>query len=293
MRSIHSRTWSYVILAAVYAVAGAAGVLTYLLLPLPFWLSLLIADVVSTVVTFVFSLIFRNASVYDPYWSVQPIVILVAYAICTRPTAATVLPLVAVLVWGIRLTANWAYTFHGLDHQDWRYTMLAEKTGKAYFLVNFIGIHMVPTLVVYGCVLPAVFTTVLSPAFNAGSAVFFAGSLLFVLLQGTADVEMHRYRKNRTGNFIRTGLWKYARHPNYLGEIGMWWCVGLAAVCLMPERWYLLAGALANTLLFVFVSVPLADGRQARKEGFEDYKRNTRVFLPIYKKQKSPQNGAQ
>ena len=286
IRPVQSRAWSYVILAAVYLLAGGAGIAVYLALSLPFWLSLLIADVVSTVVVFAFSLLFGNASVYDPFWSVQPIVILIAFALFNPATAATLLPLIAVIVWGVRLTANWAYTFRGLAHQDWRYTMLAEKTGKAYFFVNFVGIHLVPTLVVYGCVLPAVFTAVYHPAFNAGSAVFFAGSLLFVLLQGAADVEMHRYRRHRTGNFIRTGLWKYARHPNYLGEIGMWWCVGLAAVCLMPERWYLLAGALANTLLFLFVSVPLADGRQSRKEGFEEYKRNTRVFFPIYKKQK-------
>ncbi len=287
MKILESRAWSYVILLAVYLLAGAAGVLCYLALPLPFWLALLIADVVSTVVTFLFSLIFRNASVYDPYWSVQPVVILIAFAIGRRLTAAMILPLVAVLLWGVRLTANWAYTFHGLTHQDWRYTMLKEKTGKGYFFVNFVGIHLVPTLVVYGCILPAVFTFVEVPAFNAGSAVFFAVSVLAVLLQGTADVQMHRYRKHRTTPFIRTGLWKYARHPNYLGEILMWWGVGLACVCIMPMRWYLLAGALANTLLFCCVSVPLADGRQAKKEGFAQYKRNTRIFLPIPKKQKT------
>ncbi len=286
MKFLQSRAWSYVILFFVYLVAGAAGILCYLALPLPFWASLFIADVLSTVAVFLFSLIFRNASVYDPYWSVQPIVIVIAYFLFAEHTAATILPLIVILIWGLRLTANWAYTFHGLEHQDWRYTMLKEKTGKWYFFINLIGIHLVPTLVVYGCVLPAVFTMVEAPAFNAGSAVFFAVSLLAVLLQGSADVQMHIFRRAKTGGFIRAGLWKYARHPNYLGEIVMWWGVGLAALCLMPERWYLLAGALANTLLFCFVSVPLADGHQARKEGFEAYKKNTRIFLPIYKRQK-------
>lgn len=286
MKHNMNRKWSFFLLLLVYVLAAGAGIGIYIALPLPFWLSLLIADVAATVVTFAFSLIFKNASVYDPYWSVQPIVILIAYSLFSAPSAATLLPLIAVLIWGIRLTANWAYTFHGLKYQDWRYTMLAEKTGKGYIFVNFLGIHLVPTLVVYGCVLPAVFTIRYSPAFNAGSAVFFVGSLLAVLLQGTADIQMHRYRKNRTGNFIRTGLWKYARHPNYLGEILMWWCVGLSAVCLEPSWWYLLSGALANTLLFVCVSVPLADGRQSKKEGFAEYKRNTRMFLPLYKKQR-------
>ncbi len=283
---MRDRIIGYFALAAVYLGAAAVGVGVYALLPLPFWLSLLIADIAATVFVFCFSLIFRNASVYDPYWSVQPIVILIAYAVVTPPTAANLLPLIAVLIWGVRLTANWAYTFRGLKFEDWRYTMLAEKTGKGYFFVNFVGIHLVPTLVVYGCVLPAVFTYVEAPAFHAGSAVFFALSLLAVLLQGTADCEMHKFRKHRTGTFIRNGLWKYSRHPNYLGEILMWWGVGLAAVCVMPSRWWLLAGAVANTLLFLCVSIPLADGRQAKKEGFDLYKRNTRMLLPLYKRQK-------
>ena len=285
MRMNIKRGWSFLILLLVYLLAAGAGIGVYALLPLPFWLDLLIADVAATVVVFAFSLIFDNASVYDPYWSVQPIVILLGYTLFSKITVSSILPLVAVLIWGVRLTANWAYTFKGLYFQDWRYTMLKEKTKKAYFFVNFVGIHLVPTLVVYACVLPAVFTAVYAPAFRAGSAIFFSGSLLAVLLQGAADIQMHRYRKHRTTPFLRTGLWKYARHPNYLGEILMWWCVGLAAVCLMPDRWYLLAGALLNTLLFVFVSVPLADGRQSEKPGFEQYKKNTRIFLPIYKKQ--------
>ena len=278
------RALSFALVALVYVLASAVGVVTYLYLPLPFWAALLIADVVSTVVTFLFSLLFGNASVYDPYWSVQPIVILAAFAIGYPATASAYLALAAVCVWGVRLTANWAYTFHGLAYQDWRYTMLKERTGKLYFFVNFLGIHLVPTLVVYGCTLPAVFLFVYAPAWNAGSIVFTLVSLGAVALQGTADCQMHAFRKNKTGGFIRNGVWKYSRHPNYLGEILMWWGVGLAAVCVMPGFWWLLAGALANTCLFLFVSIPMADGRQSRKEGFAEYKKSTRMLLPIPKK---------
>lgn len=280
------RAWSFVIVAAVYVLAAGAGVGIYALLPLPVWAALLIADVGATAVTFLFSLIFGNASVYDPYWSVQPIVIAVAFAIFFPATAAAYLALAAILVWGVRLTANWAYTFRGLAHQDWRYTMLREKTGKAYPIINFVGIHLVPTLVVYGCVLPAVYLFTQSPAWNAGSIVFFFVSLGAVVLQGTADCQMHAFRKRKTGGFMRNGVWKYSRHPNYLGEIVMWWGIALAAVCVMPEKWWLIAGAVANTLLFLFVSIPMADKRQSRKEGFAEYKKSTRMLLPIPKKQR-------
>ena len=194
-----------------------------------------------------------------------------------------IFPFIATMVWGIRLTANWIYTFQDLDWQDWRYTMLKEKTGVFYPIINFVGIHLVPTLVVYGCILPAVFTFVYGGTVNAGGVVFFAVSLLAVLLQGTADVQMHRFRKSGVGGFIREGVWKYSRHPNYLGEILMWWGIGLAAVCVMPDKWWLLFGALANTLLFFCVSIPMADKRQSRKEGFAEYKKSTRMLLPIKK----------
>ena len=278
-----NRIASFFVIAFVYALATAVGLVTYRALALDWWLGLLIADAVATVVTFVFSLIFNNASVYDPYWSVQPPVILVAFVIGGTVTVLGALLLVVVSIWAIRLTANWAYTFGNLYHQDWRYTMLKQKTGKLYPIVNFVGIHMVPTLVVYGCVLPAVYAIITGLTVTVGSVLFLCLSLVAIIIQGTADIQMHKFRKNRDSVFIRRGLWKYSRHPNYLGEITMWWGVALAVVCANPSVWYLLAGALANTVLFICVSIPLAEGKQSKKEGYSEYKKQTRALLPIKK----------
>ena len=290
MKILKSRKLSFVIMAAVYALTAVVGIMVYAYLPLSqSWLKLLIADIVATVVTFSFSLIFENASVYDPYWSVQPIVILIAFAIVTKGISwAQILILIAVCVWGVRLTANWAYTFKGLKHQDWRYTMLKEKTGKLYPLVNFLGIHLVPTLVVYGCTLPAVFLIEKLPAIPTANAAFFEIFTLMSLgaatLQCVADCQMHAFRKRGKGGFIRDGVWKHSRHPNYLGEILMWWGVALACLSAMPQYWYLCAGAVANTLLFLFISIPMADKRQSRKEGFDKYKKETHMLLPFPKR---------
>ncbi len=274
---------SFVAVTLVYIIATMVGIAVYRMLDLPWWLSLLIADIAATVVTFIFSVIFGNASVYDPYWSVQPPVILIAFAIGKKLTILGVLLIIVVSYWAIPLTANWAYTFGGLNHQDWRYTMLKEKTGVFYPLINFVGIHMVPTLVVYGCKLPAVWAVINGVTANLGSVIFLCLSLGAATLQGIADYEMHKFRKNKSGAFIRNGLWKYSRHPNYLGEILMWWGVALSIICAAPNAWYLAAGALANTVLFFAVSIPMADGRQSRKEGFAEYKQQTRMLLPIKK----------
>ncbi len=278
-----NRLFSFIVVTLVYVLASIAGIILYTHLQTDIWLSVLLSDVFATILTFVFSLIFKNASVYDPYWSVQPIVITVAF-FATMPFDWFKFAFVLVIaLWGVRLTANWAYTFTNLLHEDWRYRMLREKTGVFYPVINFLGIHLVPTLVVYACTMPAVFVIIGTPIVNSLSLACLMVSIFAVILQGTADYQMHSYRRNRTTPFIRQGLWKHSRHPNYLGEILMWWGIGFASFFALFNTWWLLTGAVLNTLLFLFVSIPMADKRQSAKDGFSEYKQQTRVLLPIKK----------
>jgi len=279
-----SKPASLAIVTGIYVLAAAVGAAAYLLLPFPWWLNLLLADVLATVVTFIFSCALRNASVYDPYWSVQPLVILAGLALVRGSGGAGIYALLMVTAWSLRLTGNWVYTFHGLTkYEDWRYIMLREKTGVFYPAVNFLGIHLVPTLIVYACTLPGAVLIREGLALNWGSAVLLTLCLVSIWLELSSDVKMHRFKARGGSGFIREGLWKFARHPNYLGEITFWWFQGLALVCLMPEKWYLLAGALLNTVLFFAASIPMAEKHQARKPGFDAYKRETRLLLPIKK----------
>lgn len=284
MNSIkESKTRSILVIACIYAAAAFLGFWVYMLMPFAFWLKLLVADVAATVFVFIFSVVFNNASVYDPYWSVQPIVITGWFAFFYDITSATVLLLISIVYWGVRLTCNWAYCFGGLNHQDWRYTKLKNENGKIYPLLNFAGIHMMPTLIVFMCTLPAVFAVREEHKANIGSVI---GTVICVgaaTLQLFADIQMQRYRKKGEHGLIRTGLWKHARHPNYLGEILMWWGVAIQAVSVMPERWWLIAGAAANTVMFFTVSIPMADKRQSQKPGYAEYRASTRSLLPIPK----------
>lgn len=280
----NSRTGSFIAAALIYIIAACIGAVIYLALPFSFWLNLLIADVAATVFVFIFSLIFRNASVYDPYWSVQPVIILGMFAAYDGVNLTTLFPLIAVAFWGIRLTANWAYTFKGFTHEDWRYELLRKRTGRLYPIVNFVGIHMVPTLIVYGCTLPAVFLfKTPGAAVRPICLIFFLLSIGAALLQLFSDVQMHRYHSEGKRGINDSGLWKYARHPNYLGEILMWWGVGLYSVLAMMDKWYLLIGALANTVLFFTVSIPMMEERQSSKRGYFEYKKRTRLLVPIKK----------
>ena len=277
-----NRKLAFLLVFITYVVASVIGVIVFGAFNLPVWLSLLIADVASTAAVFVVSLIVKNSSVYDPYWSVQPIVILTLFAAKVGLTWSSGLVLGVICIWGLRLTVNWAYTFQNLNWQDWRYTMLKEKTGAIYPLINFLGIHLFPTIVVYLCIMPAVYLIIARAELNCWQVVGCFVSLSATILQGVSDVQMHKYRLNRTTTFIRNGLWKYSRHPNYLGEILMWWGVAIACTLTLGKP-YLLTGAVVNTLMFLFVSIPMADKRQSKKQGFMEYKKQTRMLLPIKK----------
>ncbi len=276
-----NRSASFLIITAIYLFSGVAGALLYRHLPYAYWMNLLLADVTATVIVFVFSVLFGNASVYDPYWSVFPVAAILVIAAGRHLTTLNLLHIAAICFWGIRLTGNWAFTFHGLQEQDWRYTMLRERTGRLYPAVNLFGIHLVPTLIVYLCFLPAVYAIEHRLDGGALSWAFVMLSFAAALWQGIADYQMHAFRRIHRGELMRRGLWTHSRHPNYLGEILMWWGIGLSVAVTAPRPFWLLSGALVNTLLFLFISIPMADERQSRKAGFAEYKAQTRMLLPI------------
>ena len=233
-----NRLFSFIVVIAIYAITIILGIILYNYLNFHYLVNLLISDVVCTIVVFIFSLIFKNASCYDPYWSVAPVVVIIA--LCTKTSLNTpiILATIAIIIWGLRLTLNWAYTFKGLNFEDWRYVMLREKTKKFYPIINFLGIHLFPTLVVYFCMIPFVSLFYMDAKMNVFSYICFGLLLLAPLIEGVADIQMHNFRKKQTHTFIRVGLWKYSRHPNYLGEILMWIAMGLYAISCIGFRWY-------------------------------------------------------
>ncbi len=282
-----SRAAGFAYIAGVYVAAVVLAVAVFSLLPgQPLFLRILAADVAATVFVYLAGMLVQNASVYDPYWSVQPMVILLGVWLWGGYTSAgSALLLLVVLYWGVRLTVNWAVTFRCLAVQDWRYAMFREKYPRLFPLISLFGIHLFPTVVVYLAVLPGVvflqnsalnFFTVLGAVVCAGAAT----------LQMVADWQMQRFRSS-TGykdRLMRTGLWRYSRHPNYLGEILMWWGVYIMMLSAMPAAWRLGAGALANTLMFLFVSIPMAEARGSReKPGYAAYRAETRMLLPLPK----------
>ena len=116
------------------------------------------------------------------------------------------------------------------------------------------------------------------------------GIILFIIgftLEIIADTQKTNFRKieNNRDKFITTGIWKYSRHPNYLGEIILW--IGVAIISyssLEMNQLFTLVSPVFTYLLLVYVSgINLLEKSGQKKWGslseYKEYKRKTpRLF---------------
>ncbi len=278
-----NRVFSFIVIAIVYIIAIIIGIVVFNVMNSNIYIRLLIGEIAATVVVYIVGLIFNNASVYDPYWSVQPIVIAVGLAShFDNFSIVSLLFLSAICFWGVRLTINWAVTFENLNIQDWRYDKFKNSFPRLFPLISLLGIHMFPTLVVYLAVLPAV-ALLEKDSFNIYILIGFCICLMATFIQLFSDKQMQEFRRNKSDKkeLISIGLWKYSRHPNYLGEILMWWGVYVMMLSVAPNKWMLGIGALVNTIMFFVISIPMAEKRNSERPGYAEYKKRTRCLLPL------------
>ena len=246
-----------------------------------------IADLIGTVIIFVFSILFNNSSMYDPYWSVKPLVI-AAYYFFLDPVSQVSLvegaTLMLVFLYALRLTANFYRGWSGLSHEDWRYRNFRTQFPKAYWIVSFFGIHFFPTLMVYlGCLpMLVIFEQPLQfPLLAIAGLLVLLGSIVLAFV---ADEQLRTFRNDpaNSGKTINVGLWSRSRHPNYLGEILTWWGLFTVALAYGWDFWWTGLGALVITLMFVFISIPLIEKYSlGRRSDYQDYIRRVPFLIPV------------
>ncbi len=274
----------------MYIIIGALGWGTYYILDKEETIiRFLYADLAMTLITFVFSLIKRNSSVYDPYWTVIPFFFIVQWFIYFGGSDWEIyqwICAIAVSLWSWRLTLSWARGFPGWHHEDWRYVNFRNQFGKFFQPINFLAIHLYPTLIVFLGMWPLFwiydFGEIQYPfLFYSGAFIAFLG----IWFEYTADNQLARFRKRKNKkkeDILNTGIWSYSRNPNYLGEILFWF--GLLGMGLaFDSPWYTSLGSLGMLLMFLFASIPMKEKQMIknRPEAFKKYKSEVPILVPM------------
>src|SRR5436853_310618 len=119
----------------------------------------------------------------------------------------------------------------------------------------------------------------------AGLAVWLVG----LVVEAVADAQKSAFkgRDQNRGRFITSGLWRYSPHPNYFGEILVWWGVFVYVIPFLDGAAFaVVIGPIFITLLLLFVSgiPPLersADAKYGDDAAYRDYKRRTSILVPL------------
>jgi steroid 5-alpha reductase family enzyme len=257
----------------------------------PLW-NMFWADIAATVAIFVFSRLYKNSSFYDAYWSVIPPLIALYWAMTATAQGIDMtrawLVVILVWLWGIRLTANWATFWPGLEHEDWRYEPIKTNAGKWNALADFSAIHLFPTVIVFAACIP-IYAAVAMDAHPLNWLDYLAATatLLAIFIELVSDIQLHRFLTHRKpGEIMKTGLWALSRHPNYFGEWLFWAGLALFGLAAVPSAWWwVLPGPIAMLVMFLLASIPMIDKRSlARRPEYATHMQQVSGFMPWFPK---------
>jgi len=306
------------ILLIVYLIAFSLGFWVSTVSNYPILVKSAVAVGVIVAIIFMGSLDFNNSSVFDAYWSVVSPLMVLYYLVLVvteqslvgannSPGAVTVTvnsacfdfpglrdrllgsPRIIILfiltaAYSVRLTWNFLRSWPGLKHEDWRYLNFRKKSGKAYWIMSFLGLHVFPALMVFGGTL-SIWVVVVHDfhPLNVLDVLAVVVTTVAILTEALADNQLRKFvmQNKDSGKTMNRGLWAFSRHPNYLGEILFWWGLYLFAVASNPYIWWVIAGPVAITLMFLTASIPMIEKRMLESRvDYREYMKRVPMLIP-------------
>jgi steroid 5-alpha reductase family enzyme len=233
---------------------------------------------------FLVALILRRNDVADVAWGVDFVILALATQFSVAGISIRgIIVLAFVAIWGSRLSLHIGLRNQGKGedsrYRQWREAWGRHATVRAYFQVFLLqGLLSVVVLIPVTHIL-AHPSSDLSWLDALGAAVWLIG----FVFEAVGDFQLVRFKKDpaNRGRLINSGLWKYTRHPNYFGEVTLWWGVWLIA-CSGSGGWRTVFGPATITLLILYVSgIPLLEKKYAGSPEFQEYRRRTSAFFPL------------
>ncbi|MFA5894859.1 MAG: DUF1295 domain-containing protein [Candidatus Shapirobacteria bacterium] len=225
------------------------------------------------------SVVQKRNDVADVAWGVGFIIVAWASFSIGEGTIKAIIVNIMVTIWGGRL-ARHIYFRNKNKPEDYRY-LEWRKTWKNFYLRSFLQVFLLQGILLYIISLPVI---LINLSQNQWRTIDFVGIILWMIgfwFESTADSQLRKFiaNKKNKGKIMNVGLWKYSRHPNYFGEVTMWW--GIWLMSLSYGGFWTIVGPGMITYLIVFVSgVPLLEKKFAGRKDWEIYKSKTSVLVP-------------
>ncbi len=233
------------------------------------------------------SLALRNSSIVDVFWGTGFVIVNFAtFSLSQRSLPQTLLT-VLVTLWGLRLSV-YIYLRNKGRPEDFRYAQWRREHGARWWWVSFFKVFCLQGVLLLIIALPLIAVQTTRSA-RSLSLLDFAGTVLWTIgffFEAAGDYQLARFRakSSNAGKVMRTGLWRYTRHPNYFGDTVQWW--GLYALAAASGAWWAVLSPVLMTILLLRVSgVTLLEQAMKTRPGYEEYVRTTNAFLPWFPRQ--------
>lgn len=233
---------------------------------------------------FIWALLKKDYSVIDIAWGLGFILVTaIAYTLNRSPDLRSHLVLAAVTLWGARLAIYLLMRNLKKSEEDYRYREMREKWGKKTNFHAYAKIFMLQPIILFFIALPTSITVARSTLpLNWFDYIGFGLFTVGWIIETLADYQMNTFKADpaNKGKLIRVGVWKNSRHPNYFGEMLVWWGLGFVAL----NSVFIIAsffGAMMITYLLINVTgAPLLEAKYKDNPDFENYMKETNAFIP-------------
>ncbi len=185
-----------------------------------------------------------------------------------------------VTLWGLRLSIHIFLRNHG-KIEDSRYQSMRQKWGSWQKLRSLTDVFLFQ-----GILLFLISTPVIWVNWKGGEMWWLAylGLMIWIMgffFESIGDYQLSQFIKTKeSGQIMTKGLWQYTRHPNYFGEVSMWWGIFLIATS-SNFGWMTFLSPLLITFLILEVSgIPMLEKKYKGNGAFEAYKKRTNAFFP-------------
>lgn len=239
---------------------------------------------------FIMALIKKRNDVADIAWGLGFVLIAwLAFILSATISFYVLLVNCLVTLWGGRLALH-VWQRNKNRAEDPRYRQWRENWGKSFYWRSYFQVFILQGILLYVICLP-VMALNLSSGFFVSNIWYYIGLLVWLigfLFEVVGDYQLTKFliKPENKGKIMQSGLWRITRHPNYFGEILLWW--GIFIMTINLGYYWLVIGPLAITFLLVFISgVPLAEKSFIGRSDYEDYKKRTSVLFPWFPKKMS------
>ncbi|QJD82211.1 DUF1295 domain-containing protein [Cohnella herbarum] len=250
-----------------------------------------LAIMIFMVILFIVAQIMKDNSIVDIGWGIGFVIIaIVSFLYRDGYEPRQLVMLLLVTIWGLRLAIHLWIRAIGRG-EDFRYANFRKAWGKNARMIAFFRVFMMQGLFMILLAYPIMAVNA-DQTDNSLDVWAWAGMMIWIiglLFQIIGDYQLKRFKKTRPNKeaVLKSGLWRYTRHPNYFGEATMWWGIFLI-VLPIHLGWISVLSALFMNLLLVKVSgVPFLDKRYAGNADYAQYKRETNRFIPWFPKNAS------